>query len=297
MSLQTRLQDLTTALGTDYKTIKGWVGDLASLTTANKTSLVAAINELKASSANVSAASETVAGIAEIATQAETDTGTDDLRIVTPLKLKVAGDARYQPKNSNLTALAGYTVSSSQSLGTSDTVLPTQAAVKAYADGLIAAADAMVYKGVIDASTNPNYPASNRGDTYRISVAGKIGGASGPNVEVNDILMALTDGTASGTHAAVGAQWNITQANLDGAVVGPTTSVSGDFATFSGTSGKVVQDSGLSLDIDGTMAANSDSKLPSQKAVRTYVAATAYSKTEIGNPETDLVAAYTTAKA
>lgn len=33
------------------------------------------------------AASETSAGIAELATQAETDTGTDDLRIVTPLKL------------------------------------------------------------------------------------------------------------------------------------------------------------------------------------------------------------------
>jgi hypothetical protein len=33
------------------------------------------------------AASETTAGIAELATQAETDTGTDDLRIVTPSKL------------------------------------------------------------------------------------------------------------------------------------------------------------------------------------------------------------------
>ena len=33
------------------------------------------------------AASETTAGIAELATQAETDAGTDDLRIVTPLKL------------------------------------------------------------------------------------------------------------------------------------------------------------------------------------------------------------------
>lgn len=33
------------------------------------------------------AASETASGIAEIATQVETDTGTDDLRIVTPLKL------------------------------------------------------------------------------------------------------------------------------------------------------------------------------------------------------------------
>jgi hypothetical protein len=33
-------------------------------------------------------ATETTAGIAELATQAETDTGTDDARIVTPLKLK-----------------------------------------------------------------------------------------------------------------------------------------------------------------------------------------------------------------
>lgn len=33
-------------------------------------------------------ASESTAGIAELATQAETDTGTDDARIVTPLKLK-----------------------------------------------------------------------------------------------------------------------------------------------------------------------------------------------------------------
>ena len=36
------------------------------------------------------AASETVSGAAELATQAETDAGTDDLRIVTPLKLRTA---------------------------------------------------------------------------------------------------------------------------------------------------------------------------------------------------------------
>lgn len=36
------------------------------------------------------AASETVSGAAEVATQAETDAGTDDLRIVTPLKLRTA---------------------------------------------------------------------------------------------------------------------------------------------------------------------------------------------------------------
>jgi hypothetical protein len=45
---------------------------------------------------SASAASETVSGIAELATQAETDTGTDDLRIVTPLKLKTSVWARKQ---------------------------------------------------------------------------------------------------------------------------------------------------------------------------------------------------------
>lgn len=39
---------------------------------------------------SVPAASETTAGIAELATQAETDAGSDDLRIVTPLKLATA---------------------------------------------------------------------------------------------------------------------------------------------------------------------------------------------------------------
>jgi hypothetical protein len=45
-------------------------------------------------------ASESTAGIAEIATQGETDTGTDDTRIVTPLKLKTyAGGAKRYSTN------------------------------------------------------------------------------------------------------------------------------------------------------------------------------------------------------
>jgi hypothetical protein len=40
------------------------------------------------------AASETSAGVAELATQAETDAGTDDARIVTPLKLATSAFAK-----------------------------------------------------------------------------------------------------------------------------------------------------------------------------------------------------------
>lgn len=144
----------------------------------------------------------------------------------------------YQPLDAELTALAGLTsaankiprftgagaaglldFSTDTTLGSnSDTIIPSQKAIKAYVDGLIAANDAMVFKGVINASTNPNYPAADAGHTYRISVAGKIGGASGPNVEVGDMLLCTVDATAAGTHATVGANWAIIQTNIDGAL-------------------------------------------------------------------------------
>ncbi len=129
--------------------------------------------------------------------------------------------------------------------------------------------DAMRFKGVIDASANPNYPAASAGDLYRISVAGKIGGGAGVNVEVGDLAFAIAD-NAGGTQAAVGASWSIEQANIDGAVVGPAAAVDSQLASFNGTSGKLIKDSGLALDVDGTLAANSDTKVASQKAVKTY---------------------------
>ncbi|WJI52579.1 hypothetical protein NLY44_07895 [Mesorhizobium sp. C089B] len=191
------------------------------------------------------------------------------------------GDA---PATSNSAAHKGYVdgatipISYLDTDGTlaanSDTKVASQKAVKTYMDGRIAAQDAMVHKGVIDCSANPNYPAADRGWTYRVSVAGKIGGASGIVVENGDLIICQTDGTASGTQAAVGAQWDVIQTNLDGAAIGPASSVSGNITTFSGTSGKIIQDSGVAVSIDGTMAANVDTKLPTEKAIRTYLVAT-----------------------
>ena len=93
-------------------------------------------------------------------------------------------------------------------------------------------ANLTTYKGVIDCSSNPNYPAANAGWLYVISVAGKIGGASGVVVETGDIIICLTDGTVSGTHAVVGSNWNILQTNINGAVTGPTSSVDNNVAIF-----------------------------------------------------------------
>uniref|UniRef100_A0A6M3J489 Uncharacterized protein n=1 Tax=viral metagenome TaxID=1070528 RepID=A0A6M3J489_9ZZZZ len=87
--------------------------------------------------------------------------------------------------------------------------------IKRNYSSLLALADALIYKGVIDCSANPNYPAADAGHVYKVSVAGKIGGDSGTVVTTGDTLICSVDGTATGTQAAVGANWNIIQGNLD----------------------------------------------------------------------------------
>jgi hypothetical protein len=140
-----------------------------------------------------------------------------------------------------------YLETSTALASNSDTRVPSTKAVKAYADALIAANDAMVFKGVIDCSANPNYPAANRGDSYRVSVAGKIGGGSGVNVEAGDLLICLTDSTSAGTQAGVGSSWTIAQANIDGAVIGPASATNEQVAVFDGTTGKLLKDGGKTV--------------------------------------------------
>lgn len=161
---------------------------------------------------------------------------------------------------------AGADMASQKITNVLDPTSAQDAATKAYVDAILAASDAMVYKGVINASANPNYPAANAGDTYRISVAGKIGGASGINVEVGDMVICIVDGSASGNQATVGSNWNILQVNLDGAVVGPASSTSGNVVTFSGTTGKIVQDSGKAAP-SGSFVGDTDTQTLTNKTL------------------------------
>lgn len=71
------------------------------------------------------------------------------------------------------------------------------------------------FKGNTDCSSNPNYPSALKGDVYMVSVAGKIGGASGKIVEVGDMYVANAD-NAGGTEASVGTSWFVLQANITG---------------------------------------------------------------------------------
>lgn len=65
----------------------------------------------------------------------------------------------------------------------------------------------------IDCSSNPNYPSGEPGDNWIVTAAGRIGGASGPEVEVGDWIICKNT-SAGGTHAAVGANYFIVQRNI-----------------------------------------------------------------------------------
>ena len=78
----------------------------------------------------IAAASETVAGKAEIATQTETDTGTDDARIVTPLKLKtLAADFFTGAKTATATdttrGTVEFAIQSEMETASSNVLVPT----------------------------------------------------------------------------------------------------------------------------------------------------------------------------
>lgn len=66
-------------------------------------------------------------------------------------------------------------------------------------------------QGALNCSTNPNYPAASAGQTYTVSVAGKIGGASGDDVLAGDWLRCVAT-SAAGDQATVGGNWRILRA-------------------------------------------------------------------------------------
>lgn len=98
-------------------------------------------------------------------------------------------------------------------------------------------------RGEIDCSANPNYPASNVGDRWEVSVAGKIGGASGITVQVYDEIVCKT-ASVSGDQATVGMNFYVVQGNIERA----SETVSGytQFADSTETNAEVATDKAVS---------------------------------------------------
>ena len=135
--------------------------------------------------------------------------------------------------------------------GTNTTQIATTAFVKAAVDTAIAGISGdLTYKGTYAGGSASGYgaltPAADKGDVYKVSTAGKLDGVA---VEVGDMLICNTT-TAAATstdYATVAAKWDFIQANIDGAVTGPSSSVNNRVAVFDGTTGKVIKDSGYTI--------------------------------------------------
>ena len=117
--------------------------------------------------------------------------------------------------------------------------------------GIIAAKDAMVFKGVLEGgntAANTIYtPAAERGDTYKVGTAGFI---TGIYLDAGDILICVTDSTAAATSSNVGtikANWATVQGNAEGTVTGPTSSTDAHVAVFNGATGRIIKDSGFTI--------------------------------------------------
>lgn len=149
----------------------------------------------------------------------------------------------YSHEGNNNTPLAPYTVAEAVKVNDVDGNTST---VEAEIVALRKAVEAAVSKGqhfqgvVNSTATLPpyNYKA---GWLYSVQEAGTYAG----NVcEVGDLIICVKD-YASGS--ASNADWAVLQANLDGAVTGPSASVAAHVVVFDGTSGKRIKDSGFTI--------------------------------------------------
>ena len=112
--------------------------------------------------------------------------------------------------------LTGTPIAPTAAQGTNTTQLATTAFV--VTEVAAAVSGLLDLKGSTDCSTNPNYPAASKGDAYYVTVAGRIGGASGKQVDIGDLYVASAD-NAGGTEAAVGTSWFVLEHSLVGALL------------------------------------------------------------------------------
>lgn len=125
--------------------------------------------------------------------------------------------------------------------GTNTTQIATTAFVIKEVNDKISAANAMKFKGTIGSGgTIESLPTSyKQGDTY-IAIEG-CPNINGKAVEPGDMIVCNKTSTSASDE-----NWTVIQANIDGAVTGPSSSIDGNLAIYSGASGKIIKDSSIS---------------------------------------------------
>lgn len=97
------------------------------------------------------------------------------------------------------------------------------------------------FKGTVNSTTPLPTVAYKAGWQY---VVGEAGTYAGNVCEAGDYIICVKD-YASGS--ASNSDWTVLQKNLDGAVLGPSTSVADHVAVFDGTGGSKIKDSGFTI--------------------------------------------------
>jgi len=152
--------------------------------------------------------------------------------------VKVDGGATYADFQAKDATFASASVNAAPTLGDHLTN-------KTYVDGILAANDAMIFKGTIGTGGTHTIAAFNAlttynaGWTYRVIEAGTV---RSKVVEIGDLVSVIVDRTGSGN---VDADFTAMQTNLDGAVIGPSSVTADHIAQFSGTTGKLIKDGGV----------------------------------------------------
>jgi hypothetical protein len=184
----------------------------------------------------------------------------DTPRVVGPGSAVDSDFAQFDSTTGKLIKDGGLSLDTNGGLAAnSDSKIPSQKAVKTYVDGQIIGAgsgDVVGPGAAVDL------------DLVQFDgTTGKLVKDGGLSLDTDGTLAADSDSKIPSQKAVK----TYIDASPAGDVVGPGSAVDSDFAQFDSTTGKLIKDGGLSLDIDGGLAANSDSKVPSQKAVKTYV--------------------------
>ena len=274
MSLTTQLSNLTTRIGTEFKAVRATLGSLTSLSTTEKGSLVGAINEIAATveaGGNITAAAitdSTVVGRAVLkavdadAARTAIGAGTSNLALGTTASTAKAGD--YAPSWTEVTAkptviAAGNTQAEARTAigaGTSSLTLGTTAST----------AKAGNYTPTwTEVSAKPAVIAS--GST---EAAARTAISVSSTAEMNSAISNAVNGIINGAPAAYD-----TLKEISDYISGNDTAVGG---ITSALANRVRVDAAQSF------------TEPQKVQARTNI--DVYSKTEIGNPETNLVSVF-----
>lgn len=277
MSLQTRIGDLITAIGTDYKQFKTWMfgstsGSLADLDTTDKSSLVAGINEAfnAVSGGGVTNLDETLSATQVVITS---DTGTD---ATIPAADTVNAGVMTKAMFDKLAGIeAGADVTDAQNVGS--TIHGASAKTTPVAADEIAIIDTEA-ANVLKRMTATNFA------TFITGLI--VDGAPGTLDTLNEIAAALADDpnfAATMTTALAGKQPLDADLTAIAALVSAANKM--PYATGSGA---------WSL---ADLTAFARTLLDDGDAATARGTLSVYSQAELGDPDTDLAAAYATAKA